>query len=64
DDDDDEDDDDGDDDRSPNSYADIHLSINIFLPKKKKYNAFDRVISDCSNSDDNNPDDIYSDEDM
>ncbi|CAF4995270.1 unnamed protein product, partial [Rotaria socialis] len=39
DDDDDEDDDDGDDDRSPNSYADIHLSINIFLPKKKKYNA-------------------------
>ncbi|CAF3519001.1 unnamed protein product [Rotaria socialis] len=64
DDDDDEDDEDGDDDRSPNSYADIHLSINIFLPKKKKYNAFDRVISDCSNSDDNNPDDIYSDEDM
>ncbi|CAF3588365.1 unnamed protein product [Rotaria sordida] len=49
-------------DHSTHPYADIHLSINIFLPKKKKQNLFDRTISDYSNSEDN-PNDIYSDED-
>ncbi|CAF0906913.1 unnamed protein product [Adineta steineri] len=42
---------------SNKSYADIHLSINIFLPKKKKYNLLNRTRSDCSN-------DGYSDENI
>ncbi|CAF0753436.1 unnamed protein product [Rotaria sp. Silwood1] len=50
-------------DHSTNSYADIHLSINIFLSKKKQQNSFDRTINDFSSSEDN-PNDIYSDENI
>ncbi len=48
--------------QSNKPYADIHLSINIFLPKKIKQ-QFDRTRSDCSNNEDKT-NDIYSDEDI
>lgn len=45
----------------PNSsYADIHLSINIFLPKKFRENSV-RTTSDCSNSEDKHSDDDLTD---
>ncbi|CAF1596277.1 unnamed protein product, partial [Adineta ricciae] len=49
---------------SAKPFADIHLSVNIYLPKRKKSIQVDRVASNCSNTDYSNADDDRNNDDQ